>query len=70
VFAKVLSAILELVTNQADSVEVSSHCEFLIFGLGFLCACSLLCEGLLIEGKGQCYVAPDLACVKGAVETY
>ena len=63
------SAGFEFVPNQSDSVEVGSHCEFLIFGLGFLCACSLLCEGLLVKGKGKNYVASDLACVKGAVET-
>ena len=65
---KVFSAILELVTYEADSVEVSSHCEFLIFNLRLLGACTFLCQGLFVEGKGKNYVTSDFACVKGAVE--
>ena len=65
---EVFSAILELVTNEADAVEVGSHCELFVFNLGFLGACTFLCQGLFVEGKGENYVASDFTGMEGTVE--
>jgi hypothetical protein len=68
VCGQVFSAVLELVTDEAYSVKVGSHCELFVFNLGFLRGCTLLCQSLVIKGKGKNYVASDFACVKLAVE--
>lgn len=65
---EVFSAILELVTDETDAVEVGSHCELFVFNLGFLGACTFLCQGLFVEGKGENYVASDFTGVEGTVE--
>lgn len=63
-----LSAVCKLLTDEADAVEVSTHCEFLVLSLWLFCRCTFLCEGLLVERKGENNVGAQLACVKLAVE--
>ena len=63
-----LSAVCELLADETDAVEVGSHSKFLILDLRFFCRCTLLCEGLVVEGKGKNNVASYLASVKLAVE--
>ena len=68
VLGEVFAAVLEFVTDEADPVEVGSHGEFLVLDLRFLGACGTLGQCLMVEGKGENNVAPDFACVEGAVE--
>jgi hypothetical protein len=49
-FAKMFSAIFELVPDQSDSIEVGPHCEFLVLGLILLGARAFLRQGLMIQG--------------------
>ncbi len=68
VLGEVFAAVLEFVPNEANPVEVSSHGEFFVFDLWLFGACGTLCQCLLVEGKGEDYVTPDLARMEGAVE--
>ena len=62
--AKVLSAVLEIVSDKADSVKPGSHGELRVFNLWLLAAGTLLCQGLVVYGKAECYVASDFSCMK------
>ena len=68
VFCEVFSAVLEFVPDEADPVEVCPHGELFVLDLRLLGACGTLCQCLMVEGKGEDDVAPDFACVEGAVE--
>jgi len=68
VLGEVFAAVLEFVTDEADPVEVSSHGELFVLNLRLFGACGPLCQCLMVEGKGEDDVAPDFACVEGAVE--
>lgn len=68
VLCEVFAAVLEFIPDEADPVEVGSHGELFVFDLRLLCACGTLCQCLMVEGKGEDDVAPDFACVEGAVE--
>lgn len=68
VLGEVFAAVLEFVPDEADPVEVGSHGEFLVLNLRFLGACGTLGQCLMVEGKGEDNVAPDFACMEGAVE--
>mgnify|MGYP000898945444 CR=1 FL=1 len=67
-FAKVLAAVLELVPDKTDAVQVGPHGELLVFALVFLAAGALLGQGLVVQRQGQNNVAPYLAGVQLAVE--
>jgi hypothetical protein len=51
VLAKVLSAVLEIVSNKADSVKPGSHGELWVFNLWLLAAGTLLSQGLMVHRK-------------------
>ena len=69
VLGEVFSAVLEFVPDEADPVEVCPHGELFVLDLRLLGACGTLCQCLMVEGKGENNVAPDFACVEGAVES-
>jgi hypothetical protein len=68
VLAKVFSAVLEVISNKADSVKPGSHGELRVFNLWLLAAGALLGQGLMVHCKAQCNVASNLSCVKRSVE--
>ena len=68
VLGEVFAAVLEFVPDEADPVEVGPHGELFVFHLRLFRACGTLCQCLMVEGKGEDNVAPDFACVEGAVE--
>ena len=49
---EVLAAVFEFFSNESDSVEVGSHCKFVVFALHLLWACFALGECLVVEGEG------------------
>jgi len=51
VLAKVLSAVLEIVSDKTDSVKPGSHGELWVFNLWFLAAGTLLSQGLMVHRK-------------------
>lgn len=63
-----LPAVLELITDKSNTIEVSAHSEPLIFFLDFPVACALLCQGLVVECQSQHDVRPNLPGVKCTVE--
>ena len=63
-----LPAILELVADKADAVEVGAHREFLVLGLVLPATRAFLRQRLVVERQGQDNVAPYLAGVELAVE--
>ena len=62
------SAIFEFVSNEAYSVEVSSHCEFFVLNLWLFGGSTFLSCCLVVKGKGKNNVASNFACVKFAVK--
>ena len=63
-----LPAVLELITNKSNTIEVGAHSEPLIFFLDFPVACALLCQGLVVERQSQHDVRPNLPSMKCAVK--
>lgn len=59
-----LAAVLELVADEANSVQVGAHRELGVLGLGSARACAPLGERLVVEREGEHDEASDLACVK------
>jgi hypothetical protein len=51
VLAKVLSAVLEIISDKADSVKPSSHGELRVFNLWFLATGAFLGQSLMIHRK-------------------
>jgi hypothetical protein len=51
VLAKVLSAVLEIVSDKTDSVKPGSHGELWVFNLRLLAAGTLLSQGLMVHRK-------------------
>ncbi len=65
---EVLSAALELVTDEADAIEINSHGKLLIFFLHLVIPRTLLAERLMVHGKSEHDVRADFPGVQGAVE--
>ena len=58
----------ELVTDEADAVEVGAHRELLVLGLGLLGTRRALLQRLAVQREGKDDVASDLSGMEGAVE--
>lgn len=48
---EVFAAVFEFFSNEPDSVEVGSHCEFVVFALHLLGACFPLGKRLVVQGE-------------------
>jgi hypothetical protein len=49
VLAKVLPAVLKIVSDKTNSVKPGSHGELWVFNLWFLAAGTLLAQGLMVH---------------------
>ena len=67
-FAKVLSAVFEFFANKADSVQVGSHGELLVFNLRLSAAGAPLGECLMVEGQSENDVTAYLTRMEFAVK--
>jgi len=52
VFAKVLAAVLELVPDKTDAVQVGPHGELFVFNLRLFSAGALLGQSLVVQRQG------------------
>ena len=63
------AAVLKLIANKADSVQVNSHGELLIFLLHLPVTGTFLGQGLVIKSQRQHDICPDFPSVECAVKT-
>ena len=68
VLIKMLPAAFELVADKPDAVQIHAHGELLIFLLHFVVAGTLLCQRLVVQGKGEHHIRPDPPGVECPVE--
>jgi len=67
-FAKVLTAVFELVADETNPVEVGAHGELLVFNLRLSAAGAPLGECLMVEGQSENDVTAYLTRMEFAVK--
>ncbi len=65
---EMLSATLELVSDEPDAVEIDPHGKLLIFFLNLVVPRTLLAECLMVHGESEHNVRTDFSSVQGAIE--